>query len=147
MIPLLFATSLNRHPHTWDLICDFPLLLQEIARVERSDVKMELICPCVSSSTRADLLVLREGASEPPRAPALLLLAPHLLGARPGPRVAALRPQRTLPGAVHAHAAGRARAPGVSARRGATRRVTRGTCAVLSMAVVSSGVFFGQDLL
>lgn len=67
-----------------------------------------------SPPTRADLLALREGAAEPPRAPALLLPAAHLVGARPGPGVAALRPERTFAGALPAHVAGRSPAPRVS---------------------------------
>lgn len=54
---------------------------------------------------RADLLVSRQGAPEPPRAPAVLLAASDHLRARPRSRVAALRPQWALAGALPAHAA------------------------------------------
>lgn len=64
--------------------------------------------------SRADVLVLREGAPEPPRAAEVLLAAPDLVGAGPRPRLAALRPQRALAGALPAHAAGRPPTPRVS---------------------------------
>lgn len=67
-----------------------------------------------SSTLRADFLVLREGASEPPWAAALLRPAPHLVRAGPGPGLAALCPQWALAGALPAHAIGGPCAPGVS---------------------------------
>lgn len=76
---------------------------------------------CLSSSpfffipcTRVDFLVLREGASEPPRAPALLLPTSDLLRAGPGSCLAALCPQWALAGALPAHTAGWPPTPGVS---------------------------------
>lgn len=64
--------------------------------------------------TRPDFLVLCEGASEPPWAPALLFPSPYFLRARSGSCLAALRPQWTLAGALHAHTAGWPPSPGVS---------------------------------
>lgn len=62
---------------------------------------------------RADVLVLREGASEPPRAAAVLLPASYLFRAGPGAGLAALCPQRTLAGALSARTGGRPHTPKV----------------------------------
>ena len=66
-------------------------------------------------SSRVDFLVLREGAPEPPWAPAVLLAASHVLRAGSGSGVAALCPQRALAGALPAHTAGWPPTSGVSA--------------------------------
>lgn len=63
----------------------------------------------VHSLCRAGVLVLREGGPQQARVAALLLPAPHHLPRGPWLGLAALRPQRTLGGALPAHAPGRSR--------------------------------------
>lgn len=97
-------------PLTFKLSYDERTLFRLNLEVEIDPILSSLLAPlCLPfllPPSRLDLLVLREGASESPRAAALLLPAPHLVGAGAGPRLAALRPQRALAGALPARAAG-----------------------------------------
>lgn len=63
---------------------------------------------------RVDFLVLCEGASEPPWAPAVLLLTSDILRAGSRSCLAALRTQWALTGALPTHTAGWPTTPGVS---------------------------------